>query len=83
MNIRAKKRTPAGIQRMETFGEIKEILINQDFMDPQKVSVSLCFRGNNSSGIVDLTPEEIGVMNKEVASRKKLLKGIKVIKFSK
>ena len=83
MNIRVKKQHSEGIHRLETFGEIKEIFINQDFMEPKKVSVSLCFRGRNSSGIIDFTPEEIEKINKEIVSKKKLLKGIKILKFKK
>lgn len=83
MRIRAKKQDFEGIHRLEVEGEIKDVLINQDFMEPNKVSVSLCFRGNDSAGIVDLTPEEIGVINKEITSRKKLFKKAKILKFKK
>jgi len=83
MRVRVKKQNSEGIQRLESEGDIKDILINQDFMEPSKVSVSLCFRGNNSAGIVDLTPEEIGMINKEIVSKKKLLKKVKVMKFEK
>ena len=37
MNIRIKKQHSDGILRLETFGEIKEIFINQDFMEPKKL----------------------------------------------
>jgi len=83
MRIRVKKQNPKEVQRIEAEGDIRDILINQDFMEPSKVSVSLCFRGNHDAGIVDLTPEEIGMINKEIISKKKLLKGVKVMKFEK
>ncbi|MFH1365582.1 MAG: hypothetical protein ABIH28_03290 [archaeon] len=83
MKVRAKKQEEDKISRVEASGEIKEIIINQDFIEPRKVSVSLYFRGEDSAGIVDLTPEEIGVINKEISSRKKLLKGVKIMKFKK
>jgi hypothetical protein len=81
MNIRIKKQYLEGINRVEAFGEIKEILINQDFIEPKKVSVSLCFRGKGTAGIVDLVPEEFEMISKEINSRKKLLKKTKVLKF--
>ena len=83
MKIRVKKQYSEGINRLEASGEIREILINQDFLDPKKVSVSLCFRGNHSSGIIDLVPEEFEMINKEINSRKKLLKRTKILKFKK
>ena len=83
MKIRVKKQYSDGIDRIEASGEIKEILINQDFLDPKKVSVSLCFRGRDVAGIIDMVPEEFEMINKEVNSRKKILKRTKVLKFKK
>ena len=83
MKIRVKKQNSNGIERLEASGEIREILINQDFIEPKKVSVSLCFRGKGTAGIIDLVPEEFEMINKEINSRKKLLKRTKVMKFKK
>ena len=83
MKIRIKKQHSEGINRVEASGEIKEILVNQDFMEPEKVSVSLCFRGRDASGIIDLVPEEFEMINKEINSRKKLLGKTKILKFKK
>ena len=59
MNIRLKKQNNDGIMRLETSGAIREILINEDFLNPTDESIALCFKGKNTSGIIDLTPEEI------------------------
>jgi hypothetical protein len=83
MKVRVKSMELGKVRRLETSGEIRDVLINQDFMEPKKVSVSLCFRGNGSSGIIDLYPEEIDMLNKEIDSRKKLFKRAKIIKFNK
>jgi hypothetical protein len=83
MNIKAKKLHSKGIHRIEASGEIREILINQDFIEPKKVSISLCFRGKDSAGIVDIFPEEFEMITKEINSKKKLLKGVKILKFKK
>jgi len=52
MKIKTKKRNPNGVVRLETSGEIKEVIINKDFLNPKEVSIELCFRGKDSSGIV-------------------------------
>jgi hypothetical protein len=83
MKLRVKKQEKIIVSRLETIGELKEILVNQDFLNPSNVSVSLCFRGQDSAGIVDLTPQELSRINHEISSRKKILKGVKILKFKK
>ena len=83
MRIRTKKRIPKKIVRLEISGELKEIIIKEDFMRPNDAFISLCFREKNSSGIIDLTLKEIEMINKEVESKLNLLKGVKVMKFRK
>ena len=63
--------------RLETSGEIKEILINEDMLHPEAESISLCFRGENSSGIIDLTPAEVEKLYGSVRRRMHLIKGLK------
>jgi len=77
MKIKTKKENKDGIVRLETSGEIKEILINEDLLHPNEESISLCFRGQSSSGIVDLTPEEIERLYDAVRDRIHLIKGFK------
>jgi len=83
MNIKTKKQNPDGIVKLETSGELKEIIINEDFLNPNDASIALCFRGKNSSGIVKLTPKEIQILNNELIPKMHLLKDIKVMKFKK
>jgi hypothetical protein len=77
MQIRLRKQNKDGLIRLETSGQVKEILINEDLLNPDKESISLCFRGANSSGIVDLKPEEFEKLNMAVKSRIHLIKGFK------
>ena len=77
MNIKIKKENQDGIVRLETSGNIKEILINEDLLHPDAESISICFRGKTSSGIVDLTPEEIERLYDSVRNRIHLIKGFK------
>ncbi len=77
MQIRVKKENRDGSVRMKTSGDIKEIIINENFMNPDNESVSVCFRGKNSSGIVDMTPSEIEKLYDSVKSRIHLVRGFK------
>lgn len=83
MKIKIKKEDSEKVYRLEGSGEIKEILINQDFLNPKNISISLCFKGENSSGIVNFLPEEFDVINREIKYKKDLLKKVKIIKFKK
>ena len=83
MKIKTKKQNEDGIVRLETAGEIKEVIINEDFLNPKSVSVAICFRGKNSSGIIEMTPEEIESFYQNVAPKMNLLKASKVMKFKK
>ncbi len=80
MNIKMKKQNEDGIVRLESSGEIKEILINEDFLHPNDASVAICFRGKSSSGILEMTPKEIEKIYEIVGKKLHLLKGIKIIK---
>jgi len=80
MKIRLKKTNQDGIMRVETGGEIKEILINEDLLHPNAESISVCYRGKNSSGIIDFTPAEIAKLNSTVKNRMHLIKGFRKMK---
>ena len=83
MEIRTKKRNSDGIVRLETSGKLKEVIIHEDLVNSDARSVSLCFKGKNSSGIVDLSFKEISSLFKEVMPKVDSLKNIKVMKFDK
>lgn len=83
MFIKTKKQNEDGIVKLETSGEIKEVIINEDFLNPKSASVAICFRGKNSSGIVEMTPSEIESLYKNVSPKLNLIKGVKLMKFDK
>jgi len=83
MQVRVKKQNKDGVVRLETSGQIKEVIINEDFMNPKQESISVCFRGVSSSGIIDFKPEEIEHLYNSVRNRIHLIKGIKKFKFEK
>jgi hypothetical protein len=78
MKVRIRKQNKDGIVRLETSGEIKEVLVNEDLLHPSEESISLCFKGENSSGIIDLRPEEIEKLYQSVRSKIHLIKGVKL-----
>ena len=79
MQIKLRKQNQDGIVRLETSGEVKEILINEDILHPDQESISICYRGKNSSGIIDLTTEEFEKLYDAVKSRIHLIKGLKML----
>ena len=83
MKIKAKKHNPDGMVRVETSGQIKEVLINEDILKPKEASVSICFRGKISSGIVEMSVKELESLYRQVEPKIQMLKGIKVMKFQK
>ena len=77
MKLKVRKINQDGIVRMESSGKVKEILINEDILHPDEESISVCFQGKSSSGIIDFTPAEIEKLYKSVKNRMHLIKGFK------
>ena len=80
MKIRIKRINEDGITRVETSGEIKEVLVNEEFLHPNEESVSLCFKGKNSSGIIELRTSEFESIYDSIKKKLHLIKGFKIIK---
>ncbi len=83
MNVKIKKRFSKKIIRIEGSGEIKEILLKEDFLNQKNALIQICFRGEDASGIIEFPQEEIKDLIKELKPKLKLLKGTKVMKFKK
>ncbi len=78
MQAKIRKVNKDGIVRLETQGAVKEVLINEDLLHPDKETISVCFMGKDSSGIIDFTPAEIDKLYSAVKGRVHLIKGLKV-----
>lgn len=83
MKIKSKKQNKDGIVRLETSGEVKEILINEDFLKPNDASIALCYKGKESSGIIEMTPKEVEKLINSVQPKLHLMKDVKVMRFEK
>lgn len=77
MDVKVKKNNKDGVVRLESSGSIKEVQINEDFLHPNNESISVCFRGKNSSGIISFTPDEIENIYKQVHRKTHLVQGFK------
>ena len=80
MKVKVKKLHSKGIVKIESGGDIKEVMIHSDMMDSEKGKISICFRGNKSSGIVELSEKEANDLYKTLGSKINLIKDIKIIK---
>lgn len=80
MELKIKKENQDGIVRVESSGKIIEVLINEDILHPRQETISVCFRGKSSSGIVDFAPAEIEKLYNSVKNRIHLIKGFKKLK---
>ena len=80
MEVKIRKQNKDGIVRLESSGAVKEVLINEDFLHPQHESISVCFAGANSSGIIDFSPKEIDILLRAVRQRNHVMKGVKILK---
>jgi len=80
MKVKIKKLHHRGVVRVEGSGEVKEVMIHSDILDENRGRISICFRGHNSSGIVELTEKEANDLYKTLGSKIDLIKEIKIIR---
>ena len=84
MRVKVKKQNQNRIVRVDAYGGLKEVVIKEDIFDSKNNLVEVCFRGENSSGIVELSVDDVEKINAELEkSRKKISKNVKVMKFKK
>ena len=83
MQVRTKRRIGNKAIKLIAQGQIKEVRIKEDILNPDKQIFEICFKGASSSGIVDLSKEELDSIVKQVSPKVEALKGIKVLKFKK
>ncbi len=83
MDVKVKKAIGSGVHRFEGKGDIKEIMVNADFFMPEKEKIDVCFKGENSSGIIQLSLEESRNLVKELKRVNRIRRKIKVLKLKK
>lgn len=80
MNLKIKRKTEHGYVRKAYRGDIKEILINEDIMDPDGEVIKVCYRGMTHSGIIEFRQSEFEKLANSMKGREKLVKGFKVFR---
>lgn len=80
MIVKTKRLENSKVSRHEAGGEIKEVIINESLSPNTKSAIEICFRGERSSGIIELTKEEAKDLQKTLDSKLKLVKDIKVFR---
>lgn len=66
-----------GFTRLENFVNIKEVMINEDFLHAENESIALGFRNKDSSGIIEFTIGEFEKMTNSVKKKMHLIKSLK------
>ena len=82
MNVKVKAQNQEGIVRLEGKGEIMEVFVNEDILNPDKEQISVCFRGKDSSGIIEFTPDEFERLANTLKDKLHLVRGFKQLSRS-
>ena len=59
MIIKSKRTENGNIRKLSAGGEIKECFVKENILESKKANVQVCFRGNVSSGILELSMDEV------------------------
>ena len=78
MIIKSKRSENGMVRKLAAGGEIKECLVKEDILEPKKAKIEVCFKGNVSSGILELSLDEIEKIYKTIKKTK--LSKVKVLK---
>jgi hypothetical protein len=80
MKVKVKRLHEGRVLRLEARGEIKEVIIDANILNPSGDLVSICFRGDNSSGVIELNEKEAEDLFENLSSKLKLVKSVKVFR---
>ena len=78
MRMKIRYANSGGFTRIENFVNIKEVMINEDFLHPENESIALGFRNKDSSGIIEFTTSEFEKLVRSVHKKKHLIKDLKI-----
>ena len=83
MKIKVKKLEHGEVKRVESRASINEVLSSYDILNPESAVIQVCFRGLNSSGILELSAHEAEKLSKSLAPLIKLKKKTKIFREKK
>jgi hypothetical protein len=77
MIIKLKKKHQNGILKVEGKADVKEVVIKEEIMHPEKESVHLMYKGSDTSGIIELSQKEIDMLVRHIKPSTHLIKDVK------
>jgi len=77
MRIKTRYINSGGFVRLENFVDIKEVMINEDFLHPENESIAIGFKNKDSSGIIEFTVGEFERLTHSVSKKMHLIKSFK------
>ncbi len=80
LELKIKYLNEKGSVRIENDVEIKEVLVRENLVDPEKKKISIGFTNDYSSGLIEFSPAEFDRLMKSAKDKVHLIKGMKVIK---
>ncbi len=80
MHIKVRKQNADGEMRLAVRAGVKEVRIKEDFARPRREIVEICFRGQNTSGIIEMPVREFESVAQGVKVRSHLVKSVHIIK---
>lgn len=77
MKLKVKSKTSHGYHRTEHSVDIKEVMINEDFMHPDNETIAIGFRNKDTSGLIEMTAKEFDKFTNSVKRKLHLIKSVK------
>jgi galactose-1-phosphate uridylyltransferase len=77
MQLKIRKENKDGLVKVESSGEVKEIMIKEDLASANGETIAVCFRGTHSSGIIEFTAKEIDMILKVANQNMHLIKHVR------
>lgn len=81
MIIRMRKRGVLGDDRVESYANIDNFVVKKDILNPAKEHISLYFRGEDTSGIINLGMKEVQTIIDSVSKGQKVINNISMANF--
>jgi len=78
MRIRIKQRADLGIRRIDSLSKIVNVVAEENLLYPEKESLSIFFRGEDSSGILNLSTQEFKSLSNSIKPHTHLVKKVKL-----
>ena len=80
MEVKIKYLNEKGSVRIENDVEIKEVLVRENLISPEKKKIAIGFTNEYSSGLIEFSPSEFDRLIRSAKDRVHLVKNMKIIK---